>query len=41
MTQTEIKKGMDEEEIELFVGKVLNDLSLKEKVHLMSGNGFI
>jgi len=41
MTQIEIKKGMNEEEIELFVGKVLNELSLKEKVHLMSGNGFI
>ncbi|MHA1671312.1 MAG: glycoside hydrolase family 3 protein, partial [Promethearchaeota archaeon] len=41
MTQIEIKKGMNEEEIELFVGKALKELSLKEKVHLMSGNGFI
>ncbi|MHA1191968.1 MAG: hypothetical protein ACTSP9_06680 [Promethearchaeota archaeon] len=39
MTQIEIKKGMNEEEIELFVGQVLKELSLKEKVHLMSGNG--
>ena len=41
MTQIEIKKGMKEEEIEIFVKEALTELSLKEKVHLMSGNGFI
>ena len=41
MTQIEIKKGMNEEEIELFVEKVIKELSLKEKVDLMSGNGFL
>ena len=41
MTQTEIRKGMNEDEIELYVEKVLKELNLKEKVHLMSGNGFI
>ncbi|MHA1456284.1 MAG: hypothetical protein ACTSR5_09940 [Promethearchaeota archaeon] len=40
MTQIEIKKGMNEEEIELFVGQVLKELSLKEKVHLMSGKSY-
>ena len=41
MMQTEIKKGMNEEEIDLFVKEALTELNLKEKVHLMSGNGFI
>jgi beta-glucosidase len=41
MMQTEIKKGMNDEEIELLVEKLLNELNLKEKIHLMSGNGFI
>lgn len=39
--KNEIKKGMNEGEIELFTQQVLTELNLKEKVHLMSGNGFI
>ncbi|MFX1572757.1 MAG: beta-glucosidase [Promethearchaeota archaeon] len=37
----EIKKGITEEEIENFVQYVLNNMSLKEKVHQMTGNGLI
>jgi len=37
----EIKKGMNEEEIESYVKEVLEHMSLKEKVYQMTGNGLI
>ncbi|MFX1556864.1 MAG: beta-glucosidase [Promethearchaeota archaeon] len=40
MENLEIKKGLNKEEIEQLVEKLLNQMTFEEKVYQMSGNGF-
>jgi len=40
LTAIEIKKGMRPQEIKEFTSQALSEMSLQEKVHLMSGHDF-
>lgn len=41
MDKIALKKGMSHEDIEELIGRILEELSLEEKVYMMSGRGFV